>query len=192
MKEVIKMMKIIDFGCGESKYPGSIGVDSDARGADVIHDMNTYPYPFEDSVADIIYCSHTLEHLEHPEKALEEFARIIKPGGKIVARVPHASCLGAYAFPLHKHYFSMHTINDFIVMASGGGESGRPTKKLKLKIKKIELIPQYWKRNGIIFTLWKILNYPMYLLINTFPQIYENHFYGIYPIGEVEFTLVGI
>ena len=39
---------ILDLGCGSKKRPGAIGVDINAAsGADVIHDLDVLPYPFE-------------------------------------------------------------------------------------------------------------------------------------------------
>jgi hypothetical protein len=42
------MKKILDLGCGlKTKIPGSIGVDKrPAPHVDIIHDLNTIPYPF--------------------------------------------------------------------------------------------------------------------------------------------------
>ena len=36
--------------------------------------------PFEDKEFDFIYCSHVLEHAEHPEKACLEIMRVAKRG----------------------------------------------------------------------------------------------------------------
>ena len=39
---------IIDLGCGMKKTPNSIGVDSNKSvNPDVVHDLNTFPYPFK-------------------------------------------------------------------------------------------------------------------------------------------------
>ena len=38
----------IDLGCGNKKRPGTIGVDFNERTkADIIHNLNSFPYPFE-------------------------------------------------------------------------------------------------------------------------------------------------
>jgi SAM-dependent methyltransferase len=45
--------------------------------------------PFKDGVADLLLCSQVLEHLSQDTLAVSEFARVIKPTGKLVLSVPH-------------------------------------------------------------------------------------------------------
>jgi ubiquinone/menaquinone biosynthesis C-methylase UbiE len=42
---------------------------------------------------DLVVCSEVFEHLPRPEIALREFARIVKPGGRIIIQSPSATCL---------------------------------------------------------------------------------------------------
>ena len=50
---IAERMKILDVGCGIHKYPGAIGVDRNpASRADVICDLDHFPYPFADSSFD--------------------------------------------------------------------------------------------------------------------------------------------
>ena len=54
-------LKILDLGCGKKKRPGSVGVDHlDRHAADVIHDLNVFPYPFPDNECDVIYLDNVL------------------------------------------------------------------------------------------------------------------------------------
>ena len=48
------------------------------------------PLPLRDSAADIVICSHVLEHLPHPEFTVVELARILRPGGTLLIGVPVA------------------------------------------------------------------------------------------------------
>ena len=41
-----------------------------------------------DETADVVICHQTLEHLLEPAKALKEFARILKPQGRLILHVP--------------------------------------------------------------------------------------------------------
>jgi hypothetical protein len=44
--------------------------------------------PFEDNTFNVIYCCHVLEHVQDDQKAIEEFYRVLKPGGWAVLQVP--------------------------------------------------------------------------------------------------------
>lgn len=82
----------INFGCGQFPEPGWVNVDVDPRAkADVQHDLEQFPYPFETASADAIMASHVLEHLHQPFVAMAEFARILRPGALLTIRVPHFS-----------------------------------------------------------------------------------------------------
>ena len=46
-------LRTLDVGCGIHKQPGSIGIDRNpASRADVLADLDRFPYPFADSAAD--------------------------------------------------------------------------------------------------------------------------------------------
>ena len=59
----------------------NIDLNDDFWKIDLALDMNKFSYPWEDNSIDYIYISHTLEHLEYPEKTIEEFNRILKKWG---------------------------------------------------------------------------------------------------------------
>jgi SAM-dependent methyltransferase len=82
----------INFGCGQFPLPGWLNVDIDPQArADVYHDLERLPYPFESNSAEEIVASHVLEHLDQPFAAMSEFARVLRPGGRLTVRVPHFS-----------------------------------------------------------------------------------------------------
>lgn len=45
--------------------------------------------PFPDQNFDIVVCVEGLEHIENPANAIREFARLIRPGGKLIVSVPN-------------------------------------------------------------------------------------------------------
>ena len=72
-----QQLKVLDLGCGNTKRPGAIGVDfNDRSAADVIHNLNRFPYPFNDSSFDEIYLDNTLEHLDDVTRVMEEVYRL--------------------------------------------------------------------------------------------------------------------
>jgi predicted SAM-dependent methyltransferase len=76
----ISTLKILDLGCGKKKRSGAIGVDySDRHNADVIHDLNVFPYPFESNSIEQVYLDNVLEHLDRPMRVMEMLCRNIKP-----------------------------------------------------------------------------------------------------------------
>ena len=107
--------KILDIGCGNNKAEGALGIDisSDTQ-ADVIHDIEQFPYPFEDESFDEIVSKQVLEHLEKPLEALDEVYRLLKPGGKMMIQVPHFSCHYAFRSLHHKHFFSYFSLDTYL------------------------------------------------------------------------------
>ena len=107
-------MRILDIGCGNNKTKGAIGIDiSPDTQADIIHDLNRFPWPLRDNCFDIIFCRHILEHLERVVGVMEEIHRISKSGAKVIIEVPHFSHLDAFRDPTHKHYFTYYSFDHF-------------------------------------------------------------------------------
>ncbi|MFS8130964.1 MAG: class I SAM-dependent methyltransferase [Candidatus Dojkabacteria bacterium] len=104
--------KILDAGAGElrykkycthldyvsqdfAQYDGSgdgVGLQTQAwdnTKLDIISDIINIPV--EDKVFDAIMCIEVFEHIPEPALAVKEFARIIKPGGKVIITAPFCS-----------------------------------------------------------------------------------------------------
>jgi hypothetical protein len=82
----------LNLGCGAFPKEGFLNVDWEASGTpDVRHDLNRFPYPFEDNRFTRIEADHLLEHLENPFAVMRELYRIARPGCRIRIRVPHFS-----------------------------------------------------------------------------------------------------
>ena len=105
-------MVILDIGCGHRKAPNSIGVDiKRTQGVDIIADVCRLP--FKDESIDEIICSEVLEHVADLVKAMEEIHRVLKPGGKVMIKVPHVKSLDAFRDPTHKNFFTIATMDYF-------------------------------------------------------------------------------
>lgn len=84
----------LNLGCGSDRREGWINVDGWAGCApDLVHDLETLPWPWPDDSADEILMSHVLEHLgQVPDVYLgivKETYRVLKPDGLWTVTVPH-------------------------------------------------------------------------------------------------------
>ena len=102
----------LNLGCGYSKRVGAINVDKYANcEPDVVHDLNVFPYPWDDDSVDGIVMFHVLEHLGDWWTVILECARILKPGGKLHIRVPDESSTAALTYRDHNHVFSVFSFH---------------------------------------------------------------------------------
>lgn len=133
---------VINIGCGKTRIPGSIGVDRVAipGSVDIVHDLNSTPYPFESNCADEIHFYHVLEHLDNPLEKLEEIHRILKPGGVLYMRVPHFSSNGAFTDITHKRPFAYYS---FDVFEEGAYHEYYSKAKFKISNKEIKYFGLY-------------------------------------------------
>ena len=129
-------MNILDLGCGKRKYPRSIGIDVNKKSdADIIFNIEK-GIPFPASQFDLVYSSHSLEHLD-PKKlvfVLEEIWRVSKPGGQIVIIAPHFSGMGGPTNPTHlRTGFTSQTFQYFKSEDEYQGRVDFKTQKISLK-----------------------------------------------------------
>lgn len=90
--------RILDVGAGESPYrelfDGFTYLTNDWAGTthqpDVPVDVvaPAHDLPLDDDSLDAVVCTQVLEHTPEPWAVLEEFARVIRPGGKVVVTAP--------------------------------------------------------------------------------------------------------
>lgn len=98
---------VLDVGCGSAKWPGAIGLDvSPDTAADIVHDLDVFPYPFADDSFDQVLMQDVIEHVAQPIQVMQELHRICRDGARIHIRTPHFSSVLAYSDPTHKHVFS--------------------------------------------------------------------------------------
>lgn len=98
--------KILDMGCGEGTRLNYLaGKSKKGTGIDISETAvkkakERYPklnfiksdlekIPFKSSSFDLAYSAYVLEHLENPEKVINEAVRVIKKGGRIVFIAPN-------------------------------------------------------------------------------------------------------
>jgi SAM-dependent methyltransferase len=93
-------MKKLHLGCGQNYYKGWINLDRNPDNfSDLMHDLEVYPWPFEDNTFDEIWADQLLEHLSDVPKAVREVHRILKPGGVFSGQVPYCGSVWAFIDP---------------------------------------------------------------------------------------------
>ncbi|MBA3047830.1 methyltransferase domain-containing protein [Patescibacteria group bacterium] len=106
--------KKLNLGCGNKKIPGFAGVDFvKTKAAEIVHDLNKFPYPFPDNSVDEILMDNVLEHLDDVIKVMEEVYRICKHGAIIKIFAPYYKSSGAFTDPTHKHFFTENSFQYF-------------------------------------------------------------------------------
>lgn len=106
--------KKLNLGCGTDIREGWINLDNfDSKTLDVIHNLETFPYPFEDNYFDEIIAINVLEHIENPVRVIEELYRITAKNGKVTIRVPYYNSKDMGTDPTHKNFFSEHSLDYF-------------------------------------------------------------------------------
>lgn len=78
--------------------------------ADVHHDLDKYPYPFDSDTFDYVYSQGLLEHLTEPIQHLEEIWRICKKGAILEYKVPHGMSQNSFTDFTHKHTFTPYSM----------------------------------------------------------------------------------
>jgi SAM-dependent methyltransferase len=160
---------VLDLGCGIGKVPGTIGVDTDPNSdAEIIHDFNVFPYPFENNYADAIYAKHIIEHLDHPDIFLKEIYRILKPGAIAYIETPHFSNYIAYSEPQHKLFYSYFMFRSLLARAD-------------VKFKSIKWELTFYKT----FRMFGIR-----YLANKYPESYERFWTYMFPAENIKIELL--
>ena len=173
-------LKILDLGCGKKKRQGAIGVDySDRHDADIIHDLNVFPYPFDDDSIDQVYLDNVLEHLDDPMAVMAEVHRISKKGARIKVIVPYFRSVWAFIDPTHRHFF---TVDSFAFYDPE-----------HLICQRYDYVKTRFKVEAVIFneslptSRWikKIIT----KLANKWPHKYEYYFSHFFPLDDITYYL---
>ena len=109
------MTNVVDLGCGNRKFAGSIGMDIVAVPGvvDVIADMSR-GLPFRDNSLDGLYAYHVLEHVDDFLGLMGEIWRVCRHGGRVRVKIPHASSpYILWKDPTHKRGLSIATFAYF-------------------------------------------------------------------------------
>ncbi|MBI5141416.1 MAG: methyltransferase domain-containing protein [Nitrospirae bacterium] len=182
MTSLSQPSKILDLGCGKKKRPGAIGVDySDRHDADVIHNLNVFPYPFKDNEFDEIYLDNVLEHLDDPLGVMAEVYRICAGGGQVKVIVPYFRSVWAFIDPTHKHFF---TVDSFAYYDPSHSICQRyDYVETRFKVERVvfnETLTSRWVKRIIV------------KFANRWPHRYEHYLSHYFPLDDISYYLTKI
>lgn len=173
---------MLDLGCGKKKRPGTIGVDhSDRHDADVIHDLNVFPYPFESETADKVYMDNVLEHLENPLKVMGEIHRICKKGASVKVIVPYFRSVWAFIDPTHKTFY---TVDSFAYYDPDSPIS-----------KRYDYVDTQFRVEKVVFNETLVNGRFKRIIVkfaNKYPHHYERYFSHFLPLDDISFYITKI
>ena len=103
----------LDIGCGANRQKGFVGMDiRDLPNVDIIHDINSHPWPLPDESVKMAFASHLVEHIppvmigENGTRFpfiefMNEVWRVLKVHGEFWIALPHGSSQGYLQDPTH-------------------------------------------------------------------------------------------
>jgi SAM-dependent methyltransferase len=99
---------VLDLGCGTRKVsPNALGIDrSHESAADIVWDLDDFPWPLECNRFDQIHMSHIIEHVRDVMKTMAEVHRVSKPGASVYITTPHFSSHNSFVDPTHVRHLA--------------------------------------------------------------------------------------
>src|ERR1035441_4363538 len=151
-----RRLRILDVGCGIHKQPGAIGIDRNpASRADVLCDLDRLPYPFRDNSFDRLLAIHVIEHVADVMATMEEFHRLVRPGGTVRIETPHYTDFSSFCDPTHRSHLNSFSFRYF------GEDHGGFGYYTQAKFREISVQVK-------LLSFWKWLGFEF--LVNRFPR----------------------
>jgi glycosyltransferase involved in cell wall biosynthesis len=148
----------LNLGCGRDVREGFLNIDLYSENESVVS-MDIRKLELPDSCADFILASDVLEHFSHREtdSVLKEWARVLKPGGKIEIRCPNLRLqLNAYQrgdwdadIASYMIFGGQTNPGDYHCVAFDEKSISKHLEKAELKVESITL-QDYPQRKGLI------------------------------------------
>jgi ubiquinone/menaquinone biosynthesis C-methylase UbiE len=104
--------RVLEVGCGAghlttrlaARGVDIVGIDANPNasaiaGTDRVRTMQAESLAFANDSFDVIVSVHAIEHIPGLEGALDEMARVLRPGGRVMFIYPAEPIMGLYAIP---------------------------------------------------------------------------------------------
>lgn len=177
----------LNLGCGMQIKKDYVNLDCRGYdGVDVVHDLETFPYPFENNTFKEVFCSHVLEHLDKKKlpEIMAELKRICKKGAIIKIYLPHFSAGDTYRDPTHLS--GGYSALSFEYFTNKPNYVDYFLPKFEILTNRVNFLGHIWYREGMKYR--KIISFIDELLSfipNLSLRYYERFFAWIYPCYEV-------
>lgn len=160
---------LLDVGCGIKPYEKTFepyvekyfgleySAESGYRGNKADFCGDAAFLPLADESVDTILCTEVMEHVPNPEKTIEEFARVLRPGGTVITTAP-------FVYPIHDEYdFFRYTPDGLAAIMKRHGLEIEKIKPLSgTAVTLAMMLNMYWYEIGFIWTKWL---YPFGLIL---------------------------
>jgi len=175
--------KTLEVGCGNRKTPGAIGVDINPNSqADVVHDLDVFPYPFSDNEFDLIICRDILEHVVDFVRTVEEIWRIARPSARVEVNGPFMSSVNYFSDPTHRRAFTSHSFDYFV--------PGSAMHEYRYSKATFRLISVEYDRDQIPYRSG--IHRRLLEWANRNKDTYERRYAFIYPLYSIAFELEAV
>ena len=145
------MPRILDVGCGQHKFPGSIGIDMNPdTAADVLCHLDRGSLPFRDGAFDEVHATHLIEHVDNVIRTMEEFHRVTRSGGVVVIVTPHYTDFSSFCDPTHKWHLNSFSFRYFYPGGIHGDDHWYTRVRLRERHLNVRLL-QLWRMFGFEF-----------------------------------------
>ena len=164
----------LNLGCGRKHIEGAVNLDISASVTpDVVHDLNTRPWPFQSDSFEHVYAYDVLEHVDEVIDTMNEIHRVCQAGARVEITVPHFSCANTFTDPTHRHAFG-HASFHYV---TGEHEFSFYTDRMfRRRVSQMVFRPS-------------IVNKVVRRLANRFPESYEMRWAWLFPAWFLYFDL---
>lgn len=180
----------LDVGCGNAKAHGAIGIDSNPNTqADIVHDLNMYPWPLETSAFDTVIINHVVEHVSDMIRFMEEVNRVSKPKASVSIITPHFSNRFSYTDPTHLRHLSMRSFDYFAVKRMLNHNLLTRFFETQFAVPDFYMQPLFHITKAQMSFARPFRYTGISYLANKFPDFYELYLAFVLPARDLYFTL---
>ena len=104
----------LNLGAGRTLKAGYVNHDKKGyKGIQVVHDLDIFPWPFENESVEEILATDVFEHLIYFTEAMDECWRILIPDGILILQGPVAGSFNHFLDPTHRRGFLADSLDMF-------------------------------------------------------------------------------